>query len=274
MAEQQSPQGDALRRELEQLRYLANSFDFLRLKAWTDWLTGRVPGGIEFLAHCLANCKDSHSQIFQDLFVDFVMAKRNGRFVEFGATNGVLRSNTLFLERRRGWTGVLAEPARCWHDELRRNRPACAIDTRCVWNSSGETLQFRETTDGELSTLDAFSQLDKHGADREDVRDRYPVATVSLNSLLDEHRTGRVDYLSIDTEGSERDILSAFDVDRFRPGVITVEHNHTAQRRTIFDLLTGHGYRRIFENLSTIDDWYVDDEVWRSLLARLDRPGV
>ncbi len=42
--------------------------------------------------------------------------------------------------------------------------------------------------------------------------------------------------------------------------LISVEHNHTARRRPIFDLLTARGYRRRFETLSSVDDWYVRDE--------------
>jgi hypothetical protein len=87
------------------------------------------------------------------------------------------------------------------------------------------------------------------------------VETVSLNDLLagwDAPR--RIDYLSLDTEGSELDILQHFDFAARDVRLISVEHNHTARRRPIFDLLTARGYRRRFETLSSVDDWYVRDE--------------
>jgi hypothetical protein len=256
--------------ELATLRYLANSFDFLRLKAWADWLDESTPLAVDFLAHCLVNFRSSNSQILQDLFVDFVLSKNNGIFVEFGATNGVLRSNTLFLERSRYWTGLLAEPAKCWHTELNRNRPDCKIDTRCVWKNTGETITFRETEDGELSTIDMLSAVDKHSASRNSFRSQYPVNTVSLNDLLYFYlESKKLDYLSIDTEGSELDIISTFDIERFRPRIVTIEHNHTSLRQGIFDIFTSAGYIRVFENLSTIDDWYVDLDTWSSLTSRL-----
>ena len=85
-----------------------------------------------FLHFVLQKYAESPAQLFQDLFVLFSLSqKREGFFVEFGATDGVELSNTLLLERSYGWNGILAEPAKCWHKDLRTNRN-CVIDTRCV----------------------------------------------------------------------------------------------------------------------------------------------
>ena len=87
---------------------------------------------------------------------------------------------------------------------------------------------------------------------------RYDVQTVSLNDLLAHWRAPRrIDYLSIDTEGSELDILAHFDFEAYEIRLITVEHNHTALRQPIHDFLVAKGYRRKFEKLSNVDDWYV-----------------
>ena len=66
-----------------------------------------------------------------------------------------------------------------------------------------------------------------------------------------------VDYLSIDTEGSEYAILENFNFNKYKFRVITVEHNYTKNRQKIFDLLTNNGYLRKYEELSMFDDWYV-----------------
>ena len=68
-----------------------------------------------------------------------------------------------------------------------------------------------------------------------------------------------VDLVSIDTEGSEYDILSTVDFDRWSFRVMTVEHNHEPQRDQVVALLTSKGYRRVFEAVSRFDDWYVLD---------------
>lgn len=209
-------------------------------------------------APLLEQLRHSKAQYWQDLFVlsqlDF---KRDGYFVEFGATNGVDLSNTYLLERQYGWNGIVAEPARCWHATLRSNR-TCRVETHCVWSQSGLMLPFNETAQPVLSTLAQFSTGDQHAAARQ-TGTCYQVPTISLLDLLRKHDAPqRVDYLSIDTEGSEYDILSHFDFDQYRFNVITCEHNLTPMRQKLYELLTLRGYERRFEKISACDDWYID----------------
>ncbi len=206
---------------------------------------------------CLDHLDASKAQLHQDLFVlSMTGFKRGGSFVEFGATDGVKLSNTALLEKEFGWTGILAEPAREWHSALKSNRTA-RVETRCVWKETGQTLMFNETKAGELSTIDAYSDTDLHAKGRRSGT-RYEVETVSLADLLETHGAPeRIDYLSIDTEGSEFDILEAFDFGRHRFNIITCEHNFTPQREKIHALLTAHGYQRRYEEVSRFDDWYV-----------------
>ena len=87
----------------------------------------------------------SNSELKQDFFVlKRLNFKKDGYFVEFGSCNGVEFSNTLMLEREFGWKGILAEPARCWHYELKKNRD-CNIETNCVWKETGVKLIFKES---------------------------------------------------------------------------------------------------------------------------------
>lgn len=195
----------------------------------------------------------SKSQLRQDLFaLARTGFKQGGYFVEFGATDGVELNNTWLMENRFGWTGILAEPARGWHPALKANR-GCIIDTRCVWSETGDTLQFTEAPRGENSAISSFVKPTRK------IRGQsYQVETVSLNDLLADHGAPEViDYASIDTEGSEFDILNALDFDRWSFRVMTVEHNHAPQREDIHKLLTSKGYNRVLEDVSRFDDWYV-----------------
>jgi FkbM family methyltransferase len=200
---------------------------------------------------------DSMAQLRQDLFVLSELGfKRGGFFVEFGAANGKELSNTWLLEKRFGWSGILAEPARCWHGPLAAHR-GCAIEHDCVWKTTGETLEFLETAEAELATLADYQSVDMHAKARRSAK-CYGVKTVSLADLLARHHAPAApDYLSIDTEGSEYEILREFDFARHPFKVITCEHNHTSARAKIFELLTRAGYVRKFEALSDFDDWYV-----------------
>ena len=201
----------------------------------------------------------SKSQLRQDLFVlSHFGFKRNGFFVEFGATNGLRGSNTHLMEKELGWTGILAEPATCWHKNLKENRD-CFIETDCVWKDSNSILTFNEADAAGLSTIDIFSNSDKH-ANRRKQGKTYEVKTISLNDLLKKYDAPKnIDYLSIDTEGSEYEILSSFDFAGYDIGVLTVEHNFTAMREKLFLLLSGQGYQRVFEDISRFDDWYIKE---------------
>jgi FkbM family methyltransferase len=211
----------------------------------------------DFAGYCINRLDISKAQLFQDLFaLKELDEKRGGYFVEFGATDGVTISNTFVLEKIYGWTGILAEPARCWHDALRANR-SCHIDDRCVWSETGKQIEFKQTDNAEYSTIAAFADNDYHAVTRKQGT-KYKVKTVSLGDLLREYRAPHViDYLSVDTEGSELTILRNFAFEDYRARVITVEHNHSDQRGRIHELLTSKGYRRVFAELSNFDGWYL-----------------
>ena len=209
------------------------------------------------LRKMIAAAENSHAQLKQDLFVLHELGfKRNGFFVEFGATNGLDWSNTYLLEKEYGWNGVLAEPARYWHAALRKNRN-CEIETDCVWVDSDVALTFNETDNRELSTIDEFSNSDGHTEARK-IGQKYTVNSISLTDLLDKYDAPEVvDYLSIDTEGSEYEILAGFNFSKYSFNVITCEHNNTANRLKVLKLLKKNGYRRKFVGFSKWDDWYV-----------------
>ena len=200
---------------------------------------------------------NSKSQLGQDLLaLALSNSKLGGFFVEFGATNGRDLSNSFILEKSFGWKGILAEPARSWHRELRSNRD-CAIETDCVWTRTNDKLLFNEAPSLELSTIDLFSEGDMH-VDARKSGNKYFVNTISLNDLLTKHNAPiLIDYLSIDTEGSEFEILKSFNFERHQFNFISCEHNFGDSRERIYELLSANGYARILENVSKFDDWYV-----------------
>lgn len=202
----------------------------------------------------------SKSQLGQDLFVlceSFF--KKDGFFIEFGATDGVFLSNTYLLEKQFGWRGILVEPARVWHKDLTDNRNV-VIDKNCVWSKSGEEIMFKETNDATLSTIAGYGQSDNHSKKRDTTKE-YFVQTISLTDLLKKHKApSTIDYLSIDTEGSEFDILSNFDFTKYKIKILSVEHNYTEQRNKLYVLLTQKGFVRVLEEYSLFDDWYILEE--------------
>ncbi len=213
-------------------------------------LEGFPPG--ENLPHFFELSRQNFAQLDQDLLAVLVSKfKRNGFFVEFGATNGVDLSNSLLLETQLGWQGILAEPGQAWHDALGKSRKV-SISHEAVWRETGKQLEFIE--DGALSTLLNFKKSDNHTR-----RGRtYKVRTISLIDLLEKYDAPhQIDFLSIDTEGSELDVLEGFDFGLYSFGLICVEHNYTENREKIRNLLESKGYVLILSEVSEWDDWFV-----------------
>jgi len=243
-----------------------------KIKSWETLFQSVGINNIELYCNVLSKrfdlqshfLKTSKSQIDQDLFVLFALqGKVNGFFVEFGATNGVDFSNTYLLEKKFNWAGILAEPGKTWHTDLKKNRN-CKIDKRCVYNSSGKTLVFADSVEPTLSTIENFVSCDGHTSARNKNK-KYEVETVSLIDLLQANNAPyEIDYLSVDTEGSELEILSAFDFSMYNIRIITVEHNYTANREKIHKLLSNHGFKRVFEEYSYFGDWYVQGGILSS----------
>jgi FkbM family methyltransferase len=211
----------------------------------------------------------SASQLGQDLFVlEKLNFAHNGFFVEFGACDGILLSNTFLLEKQFNWSGIVCEPSNYYQDSLKKNRN-CHIENKCVFSESGLNLEFIESKLGELSFLNDYPPNDKFLKTNEYLKDRlqlrkYKVETISLNDLLKKYNCPKIfDYLSIDTEGTEYEIIKNLNFNRFSPKIITIEHNYNTQLRyKIYNLLIKENYIRVFNKISKWDDWYIKKEVF------------
>jgi len=217
---------------------------------------------LKFVGYCLSNANETQSQCYQDIFVLYETGyKKNGYFVDFGATNGKSINNSFLLEKDYGWTGIVAEPNPFYHEELKKNRD-CHISEKCVYSRSNETIDFINCEIPDLSSIREYGFLDEHSRARES-GNITRIETVSLLDLLEEYNAPQViDYLSIDTEGSEYIILESFFANskEYQFRTITVEHNYVPDaRNNINQLLTKNGYTRKFTEFSRWDDFYVKD---------------
>lgn len=209
----------------------------------------------------------SYSQLGQDLWVlKKLNNKRNGFFVEFGACDGKMLSNTYLLEMDYGWNGILSEPAKHWHKQLKLYR-SCKIDLRCVYDKSGDFVNFTESIKQNslpsnehpavMSAVTDFQQEFWHSGGIV-----YDVETVSLNDLLEQNNAPQeIDYISIDVEGPEFKILSAFDFSKYKINLMSVEH--MCRQEDMFNirsLMAKNGF--ILDPQSPYyEDWYVNEKL-------------
>ncbi len=242
---------------------VATALELCRRSLLHDTLNREQGRYATFLNYAIPRLAESKAQLFQDMFAASMCDGRSGGFfVEFGAADGITHSNTYFLEKVLGWHGILAEPCRGWHGALRTNREA-VIDIRCVLDAGGKTVSFEENREMEVSGVVSHHGTDAWTETRQDQVSRaYQVETISLGDLLREHHAPRIiDYISIDTEGSEFEILRAFDFREFEVRVFTVEHNFTPARRKLIQLFEANGYELVMPYFSKWDAWFVKRDV-------------
>ena len=212
--------------------------------------------------------KNMNSQLYQDIFASFIVeSKFEKTFLEFGATDGIELSNSYILEKLFSWKGALSEPSPQWHDELKKNRKNSKIITKCIWKESGKKLDFFMSDNGAYSTINDFIDSDKVSMPKNNNLRKQKgkiicVETISLNDVINEYFNDECpSYISIDTEGSEYEILESFNFDKYRPKLFTIEHNHTENELKIDEFLISNNYRRIFRKLTAFDAWYIPSEI-------------
>lgn len=203
--------------------------------------------------------KSKYSQINQDIWVlRSTNFKRNGYFVDFGAGDGVVLSNSYLLETNYNWGGIVCEPNKIFHENLANTRK-CFVDHRCVYSETGKDLKFLAVTNNpELSSVEEYAFLGDEFSNVRKDNESYFVPSITLNDLLEHYNAPiNIDYMSIDTEGSEYDILQAFDFSKYNVNLFTIEHNWMPPRQKIYDLMVSNGYMRVHEEYSRWDDWYI-----------------
>lgn len=197
----------------------------------------------------------SPSQFLNEIFCLLLnRGKRDGFFVEFGACDGRLISNTWILESEFGWRGILSEPNPSWHSALKANR-SCVIDTRCVWTETGAKVQFAEFSHDAYNTQSrVLSAADNK---QELVSKLCDVETITLADLLRQHGAPKkIDFMSIDIEGGEWDVLRTFPFDEYHIDFISVEQ-HGENEIKVREVLELSGYKQILKDASGHDGFYV-----------------
>ena len=194
---------------------------------------------------------NSYSQIGQDLdVINYFKNKKNGYFIEIGATNGIDLSNTYLLEKKYDWDGICIEPQDSYYNKLVQNRD-CYTDNSLLFSEKGKEFDFSNAN--ELGGITDY--IDKWTSAKES--EQVKKISETLNNILIKYNAPKyIDYMSLDTEGSELEILKGIDFDKYKFGFMTIEHNEVEPRRTeINNFLINKGYKYYKEN--QFDDYYI-----------------
>jgi FkbM family methyltransferase len=154
------------------------------------------------------------------------LRERNGFFVEAGANDGYQQSNTYYLERFKGWSGILIEPIPELYRQCVRERPKSTV-VNCALVAEGGptevTMRYRHLTSVVSPKLQVAGEGGADPSWDREYEARVPART--LSSVLKECGADAIDLLSLDVEGYEVEVLRGLDLDRHAPRFIVVEPN-------------------------------------------------
>lgn len=221
----------------------------------------------------------SHSELGQDVRLNKEMFhdRRGLTFVDVGAFDGVEFSNTLHYERNFGWTGLCIEPHPRHFDALKANRPN-SICVNAAAGSAVGTKQFLCCWSDKFRQFDMLSCLVDAASPRRRLAhsnwrteydghvDEIAVNVTTLGHLLAKHRLLAVDYLTIDAEGSEFEVLKGIDF-RVQINVIELEvayrdtGDDLRETAEMYDFLESHNFRHGFDLAEGRDRVFINNQL-------------
>lgn len=198
------------------------------------------------------------SQIRQDEYISkFIFnEKKNGFFIELGAVDGITNSNTYYFEKTLGWDGVCIEANPNNKEDLIKNRD-CHKFFCPLYATSGKEVSFDIVNCSELSGIQ--THLGNIGNCK--VEDNVVLKTRTMTEILDEIKAPKyIDYMSLDTEGSELQVLMGIDFTKYTIGYMNVEHNYNPKMRSlIHQFLAKKGY--IYSRWNKFDDEFIHESL-------------
>jgi len=177
-----------------------------------------------------------YSQWNQDEYIYNTFFKNKtdpGFFLEIGADDGVRFSNCKFFEETLNWSGIAIEARKDAYGKLITNRKCNCIHS--ILSDVEEDTKFLDIKGYGLGLSGLVNKYDSRHVTRINQEIKNPnnkgheiinVKTEKLNSILDKYNIKNIDFLSIDTEGSELSILKTLDFNTYNIDVITIEDNY------------------------------------------------
>jgi FkbM family methyltransferase len=195
------------------------------------------------LAEALGSQRYSRPALFgMDRRLEELMPWRDGTFLEAGGHDGYTQSNTYFLERHRGWSGVLVEPVPELFEKCSRRRTRARVFGCALVGPEHEgstiTIHFGDlmsTTGPAVHTSGGLAVTGRRG---------YSVAVPArtLSSIIDEAAIGPLDLMVLDVEGQEAAALRGLDLERHGPRYLLLESLEPERGRPVFDGILGEHY--------------------------------
>jgi FkbM family methyltransferase len=164
-----------------------------------------------------------YSQCGEDktVYEKYFKDKKDGVFLEMGAMDGVIYSNTKFFEDTLGWTGVLIEPHPYMFQNLATNRPNSKVYNFAISQTRGALNMLINPEHPAVSSISGTAS-DTFYSGWHKSSTTIKVPTIPLSDVLQHAKLDHIDFFSLDVEGSEYDVLCSM-LWNVRVGVFLIE---------------------------------------------------
>ena len=183
----------------------------------------------------------------------------DGVYVEIGAVNGVTYSNSKFFEDQLGYKGMLVEAQPSMFKELQQNRPNNILINKAISLSVGPITFLGNTPCGGIeSHMSVNFKQNWHRNSK-----RYNVETAQFNKLFNVYDIKYIDFITIDVEGGEYDVLNTINFNNVEIYVICIEldgHN-TEKDDKCRQMLINNGFN--LHNRLFINEFWVNENYSR-----------
>jgi FkbM family methyltransferase len=186
-----------------------------------------------------------------------------GFYVDVGANYPVIDSVTkLFYDK--GWIGINIEPIKSLAEQLKEARPK-DINLQLGAGASKGSAVLREYTD--VSGHSTFDTAQKHQHDKTMAHVDYEVEILPLKQILADNDVKHIDFMKIDVEGFEYEVVAGNDWERYRPQVVCIEANHVSKDWR--KILHQYAYKLFISD--GLNEYYVADEAWHRTVGYAER---
>jgi len=211
--------------------------------------------------YCTINCKkitklDSYCALnskkipITKKILEYIGNIENGFYIEAGAYDGILQSNTKFLEEELNWTGILIEPSPKVFLDLEKNRPNNININKCLVALEYPFQTISGSFDnGPMSSVGNMRNIENAKL--------INVPCEPLYKILDYFEISKIDFMTVDTEGYELNVLDGLKLEKYRPTYLLVEI-YEDNKENIINYLLYYNYT-LLENITNYN--------------KLDNPG-
>lgn len=192
-----------------------------------------------------------YSQFQEDKILNKFFPRQNGTCIEIGGFDGITGSTTYFFEKR-GWKCLVVEPIPQLYNKILTNRKCIVVN--CAASNIAEKRDFFIAEGVEM--LSSLTPDENRIINEKGSLSKIVVQCMTLDSILEQHKIDKIDFMTIDVEGHELEVLNGFSLARFQPEILIIEDGTFGSNPAVKNYLMAQGLVRF--KITGCNEWYTN----------------